>query len=51
MKQEERTFVAVKPDGVKRGIIGRVVQRSFIMDNGGLVYICFIKILKYMAAV
>jgi len=27
MKQEERTFVAVKPDGVKRGIIGRIVQR------------------------
>ena len=27
MKQEERTFVAVKPDGVKRGLIGRIVQR------------------------
>lgn len=27
MKAEERTFVAIKPDGVKRGIIGRIVQR------------------------
>lgn len=23
----ERTFVAVKPDGVKRGLIGRIIQR------------------------
>ena len=27
MATEERTFVAIKPDGVKRGLIGRVVQR------------------------
>jgi len=27
MKPEERTFVAIKPDGVKRGLIGRVLQR------------------------
>ena len=27
MKAEERTFVAIKPDGVKRGIIGKIVQR------------------------
>jgi len=24
---EERTFVAIKPDGVKRGIIGRIIER------------------------
>ena len=27
MAKEERTFVAIKPDGVKRGLIGRVIQR------------------------
>ena len=27
MKTEERTFVAIKPDGVKRGLIGRIVER------------------------
>lgn len=27
MKTEERTFVAIKPDGVKRGIIGKIIQR------------------------
>ena len=27
MKLEERTFVAIKPDGVKRGIIGKIVSR------------------------
>ena len=27
MATEERTFVAIKPDGVKRGLIGRVIQR------------------------
>ena len=27
MKPEERTFVAIKPDGVKRGLIGKVVSR------------------------
>ena len=27
MASEERTFVAIKPDGVKRGLIGRVIQR------------------------
>jgi len=27
MKPEERTFVAIKPDGVKRGIIGRIIER------------------------
>ena len=24
MKTEERTFVAIKPDGVKRGFIGKI---------------------------
>jgi len=24
---EERTFIAVKPDGVQRGIIGEVIKR------------------------
>ena len=23
----ERTFVAIKPDGVKRGLIGKIVER------------------------
>ena len=27
MKPEERTFVAIKPDGVKRGLIGRIIER------------------------
>ena len=27
MAKEERTFVAIKPDGVKRSLIGRVIQR------------------------
>ena len=27
MKEEQRTFVAIKPDGVKRGIIGQVIER------------------------
>ena len=27
MRPEQRTFVAIKPDGVKRGIIGRIIQR------------------------
>ena len=27
MKTEERTFVAIKPDGVKRGLIGKTLER------------------------
>ena len=27
MSNEERTFVAIKPDGVKRGLIGKVIER------------------------
>ena len=27
MKPEERTFVAIKPDGVKRGLIGKIIDR------------------------
>ena len=27
MRPEERTFVAIKPDGVKRGLIGRILSR------------------------
>ncbi len=27
MKTEERTFVAIKPDGVKRGLIGKIIDR------------------------
>lgn len=27
MSTEERTFVAIKPDGVKRGIIGKIIER------------------------
>ena len=29
----ERTFVAVKPDGVQRGLIGRIIER---FENAGL---------------
>lgn len=25
--KEERTFIAVKPDGVQRGIIGEIIKR------------------------
>ena len=27
MNTEERTFVAIKPDGVKRGLIGKILGR------------------------
>ncbi len=27
MKTEERTFVAIKPDGVKRGLMGKIITR------------------------
>ena len=27
MHKEERTFVAIKPDGVKRGFIGEIISR------------------------
>ncbi|MBQ7126043.1 nucleoside-diphosphate kinase [bacterium] len=27
MKAEERTFVAIKPDGVKRGLMGQIIDR------------------------
>lgn len=27
MRSEERTFVAIKPDGVKRGLIGKILER------------------------
>ena len=27
MRQEERTFVAIKPDGVQRGLVGEVIKR------------------------
>ena len=27
MHEEERTFVAIKPDGVKRGFIGEIISR------------------------
>lgn len=26
-KQEERTFIAIKPDGVQRGLIGEIIKR------------------------
>src|SRR5574344_2074511 len=29
---EERTFVAIKPDGVKRGLVGKIISR--IEDKG-----------------
>ncbi|MBP3924982.1 nucleoside-diphosphate kinase [bacterium] len=27
MQREERTFIAVKPDGVKRGLVGEIIKR------------------------
>lgn len=32
LSNQERTFVAIKPDGVKRGLIGRVIRK--IEDKG-----------------
>lgn len=32
LHNEERTFVAIKPDGVKRGLIGRIISK--IEDKG-----------------
>ena len=32
MRPEERTFVAIKPDAVKRGLIGRIIRK--IEDKG-----------------
>ena len=32
LSNEERTFLAIKPDGVKRGLIGRVIAK--IEDKG-----------------
>lgn len=32
LSNQERTFVAIKPDGVKRGLIGRIVRK--IEDKG-----------------
>lgn len=26
-KTKERTFIAVKPDGVQRGLVGKIIQR------------------------
>jgi len=26
-KQEERTFIMVKPDGVQRGLVGEIIKR------------------------
>lgn len=33
----ERTFVAVKPDGVQRGLVGEIVQR---FEKVGLIVDC-----------
>ena len=27
MPEEQRTFIAVKPDGVKRGLVGEIIKR------------------------
>ena len=27
MREEQRTFIAVKPDGVKRGLVGEIIKR------------------------
>lgn len=32
LRNEERTFIAIKPDGVKRGLIGRIIRK--IEDKG-----------------
>lgn len=32
LSNEERTFIAIKPDGVKRGLIGRIISK--IEDKG-----------------
>ena len=33
MHTEERTFIAVKPDGVQRGLIGEIIKRSETKDT------------------
>ncbi|MBQ6516072.1 nucleoside-diphosphate kinase [bacterium] len=33
MREEERTFVALKPDAVKRGLMGKIIER---FENKGL---------------
>ena len=32
LSNEERTFIAIKPDGVKRGLIGRIIGK--LEDKG-----------------
>ena len=49
MRAEERTFVAIKPDGVKRGLIGRVIER--FEDKGfKIVGMKLLQVTKEMAA-
>ena len=49
MRPEERTFVAIKPDGVKRGLIGRVIER--FEDKGfKIVGMKLLQVTKEMAA-
>lgn len=46
---EERTFVAIKPDAVKRGLIGRIIKR---LENKGykIVGLKMLKVTKELAA-
>ena len=32
-EEESRTYVMVKPDGVQRGLVGRIIQRSKIFHT------------------
>ena len=40
--KEERTFVAIKPDGVKRGLIGKIISR--FEDKGFNLMLSIIKL-------
>ena len=41
MHTEERTFIAVKPDGVQRGLIGEIIKRFEYLGECCLVFVPF----------
>lgn len=42
----ERTFIAIKPDGVQRGLVGKIIERfeqkGFRMVAMKFMHVCFI---------
>ena len=49
MNAEERTFVAIKPEGVKRGLIGKILARfedkGFKIVGMKILLLLFLKII------